>query len=428
MKLTLRNIATIKTDPKHDIYVWDDDLAGFGVRVKPSGVRSFMLQYRNTNGVSRRLTLCKLGIKTPEEARKLAKEKLALVAEGQDPAAERKAIRGAMKISELCDLYLKEAAGYVKPSTLAEDKSRIECHVKPLLGNKSVCSITLEDIERFQAAIAAGKTAKPRKEKGRSGVVTGGRGVAVRTVEMLAAILEIAKRRKAITENPARGVKKFESKKNKRFLSIKEIAALGKVMNNALADKKKPGNKTAIAAISAMLLTGCRKNEILALPWEWFDEKGRCIRFGDTKSGAQLRPIGLAAVEHLKAQPKRMLPGDNEGDDEKESPWIFPADRGDGHFIGAPKVFAALCKKAKIADVSLHTLRHSFAAAAAELNFSELTIAGLLGHAVPGVTARYAHVADRALLTAADAISARIAAALEGNVESAEVVPIRKEA
>jgi integrase len=172
-------------------------------------------------------------------------------------------------------------------------------------------------------------------------------------------------------------------------------------------------NRTGIAAARALLLTGCRKMEILALPWGWLDARARCIRFSDTKSGAQLRPIGAAAADHLDGQPKR-----------DDCHWVFPADRGDGHFVGLPRVLDRLCARSGLADVTVHTLRHSFAAVAAELGFSELTIAGLLGHSVPGVTARYAHVPDSALVAAADRVAARIAAALDGK-DDADVVPLR---
>jgi integrase len=175
-------------------------------------------------------------------------------------------------------------------------------------------------------------------------------------------------------------------------------------------------NRTGIAAIRALLLTGCRRNEILALPWAWLDAKSRCIRFEDTKSGAQLRPIGEVAAKHLAAQPKQ-----NDGR------WIFKADVGDGHFVGLPRVLARLSTLASLEGVTIHTLRHSFAAAAAELGFSELTIAGLLGHSVPGVTARYAHVPDSALVAAADRVSARMAAALD-NKREAQILQLRPEA
>jgi len=434
MKLTIRSIATITADPKHDIYVWDDELAGFGVRIKPSGVRSFMLQYRNIHGMSRRLTLGKLGVLTPDDARKLAKKRLAEVAEGNDPAGERNTARKAIKVAELCDLYLKEAEtlpgsrGRIKKkSTLTLDHSRVERHIKKLLGHRAVVSLTQRDIEKLQTDIATGKTATKRPEKGRSGVVTGGRATAARAVGLFATILEFARRQGIIKENPARGVKKFPDVKRRRFLSIEEIKGLGKVMYAALKAKD---NRTGIAAIRALMLTGCRKSEILSLPWEWLDAKARCIRFEDTKSGAQIRPIGATAANFLKNQPKRKIKKDKlkqaKGQQkDAESPWIFPADRGEGHFVGLPMVLERLCTRAELKDVTLHTLRHTYASVAAELGFSELTIAGLLGHTVPGVTARYSHLPDSALVSAADRVSAHISTALNGEEKDVQVIELK---
>jgi integrase len=229
---------------------------------------------------------------------------------------------------------------------------------------------------------------------------------------MLGTILEFGKRHGIISDNPARGVRRFPDNKSRRFLSLDELATLGTAMREATPDGE---NRTGVAAIRTLLLTGCRRSEVLALPWGWVDIKARCIRFEDTKSGPQLRPIGAAAVKQMAAQHRR-----------EECEWVFPADRGDGHFIGLPRVLARLCARAGLNDITVHTLRHSFAAIAAELGFSELTIAGLLGHAVPGVTARYAHIPDSALVAAADRISARIAAALDGSIAEAGVVQLRE--
>jgi len=144
------------------------------------------------------------------------------------------------------------------------------------------------------------------------------------------------------------------------------------------------------------------------------DGAARCIRFDDTKSGPQLRTIGAEAVKLIEAQPVR-----------DACPWIFPASHGNGHFVGLPKVLARICANAGLEGVTVHVLRHSFAATAAEMGFSELTIAGLLGHSVPGVTARYAHVPDAALVTAADRVSAHVASALDADRESQVVMPLR---
>jgi Arm DNA-binding domain len=145
-----------------DQVLWDKGdgaLKGFGVRMKPSGVASYLIQYRNAAGVSRRLTLGRVGVLTPDQARKLAKAKLAEVAGGADPAEAKAEAPQEMKVGELCTRYLTEArAGRIlgrrgkpiKASTLDSDGSRITSHVLPLIGNKPVSWLTLPNIGQFQ--------------------------------------------------------------------------------------------------------------------------------------------------------------------------------------------------------------------------------------------------------------------------------------
>jgi integrase len=265
-------------------------------------------------------------------------------------------------------------------------------------------ALTAADVERMKSQIIAGKTAKPRAKTGRGGKAAGGPGVAAHTVGMLATILQYAiNPLRLIKENPAHDVKKPTDGKQRRFLTLDEIGRLGAVMRGSEAAEENP---VALAAIRILLLTGFRRMEALALPKTWIDPQAHCIRFGDTKSGAQLRVIGVPAVRLLEALPARAV-----------SPWVFPGETRQGHFVGLPKVLARLCAKAGLEGVTLHVLRHSFAATAAGMGYSELTIAGLLGHSVPGVTARYAHVPDAALVSAADRIAATIAAALDDVAE-----------
>ena len=414
-KITKRVVDALRPDDGgKDIFQWDAGdgaLKGFGIRMKPSGAASYLVQYRNKEGRTRRLVIGKVGTLTPDEARTLASDALKAAAKGGDPSADRHAVRGAITVSNLCDLYLADAKSHIKASTLAMDKSRIETHVKPLIGRFTVRSLTAADIERMKADIIAGKTAKPRKKQGRGGIATGGPSAAARTLGMTATILEYAKRLKLIKDNPARGVNKPPDRKQRRFLTLKEITKLGEKMREAEAAGE---NATALAAIRLLLLTGLRRMEALGLPRAWVDGHSRCIRFEDTKSGAQLRPIGAEAVKLIDMQPV-----------DDDCPWVFPASHGDGHFVGLPKVLNRICASAGLEGVTLHVLRHSFAATAAEMGFSELTIAGLLGHSVPGVTARYAHVPDLALVAAADRVATRIASALDGKAE-AEVVPLRR--
>ena len=183
---------------------------------------------------------------------------------------------------------------------------------------------------------------------------------------------------KKIERNPARGVRRLADVPRDRRLTRVELDTFGAAIRTAEADGEHP---TGLAAIRFLLLTGFRRMEGLALQREWLHEEGRSVRFPDTKSGAQIRVIGRAAVELLLAQPQTA-----------QSPFFFPADRGEGHFIGVVRVLDRVCAIAGLNDVTPHTLRHTFASVAGDLGFSELTIAALLGHVSRGVTQRYVHI------------------------------------
>jgi hypothetical protein len=166
-KIMKRTVDALQPEPDRDVFAWDSELRGFGVRVKPSGVKTFLVQYRNAEGRTRRLVLGQYGALAPEAARDLAREKLTAVAKGEDPSAERHAVRAGMSVAEVCDWYLEQAETGrilgrnrrpIKASTLEMDRSRIETHIKPLLGSRLVSGLTLKDIEGMQADIAAGKS------------------------------------------------------------------------------------------------------------------------------------------------------------------------------------------------------------------------------------------------------------------------------
>jgi integrase len=408
-KITKRTVDALQPDKDRDVFGWDGELRGFGVRVKASGVKTFLIQYRNVEGRTRRLVLGQYGTITPEIARDLAREKLAGVAKGEDPSAERHAVRAGMSISDVCDWYLEEAgAGRVlgrnrrpiKASTLKMDRSRIETHIKPLLGARLVSGLTLRDIEGMQADIAAGKSARGRKA-GRGGKSTGGSGVASRTVGTLRGLLGHAARLNVVGTNPAEGVRQLAVERRQRRLSDDELRYLGQVMRTLAAEGEHP---TGLAAIRTLLLSGFRRMEVLGLERTWVSRRDHCVRFPDTKTGAQIRVLGEAAISCVEAAPGR------EG-----SPFVFPADWGDGHFVGVVRVLDRVCAKAKLKDVTPHVLRHTFASVAGDLGFSELTIAGLLGHSARGVTQGYIHL-DTALVVAADRVSAEITRLLNGTL------------
>jgi hypothetical protein len=154
-KITKRVVDALRLERSgKEIFRWDAGdgaLKGFGIRMKPSGAASYLVQYRNKDGRTRRLVIGKVGTLTPDEARALAGDALKYAAKGGDPSAERHAVRGAITVSELCDLYLADAKSRIKASTLAMDKSRIETHVRPLIGWFTVRSLRTADIERMKA-------------------------------------------------------------------------------------------------------------------------------------------------------------------------------------------------------------------------------------------------------------------------------------
>jgi integrase len=410
-KITKRTVDALQPEPGRDVFAWDSELRGFGVRVKPSGVKTFLIQYRNAEGRTRRLVLGQYGALAPETARDLARKKLAAVAEGEDPSADRHAVRAGMSVSEVCDWYLEQAeAGRIlgrnrrpiKASTLRMDRSRIETHIKPLLGSRLVNGLTLHDIEGMQADIATGKSARGRK-KGRGGRSTGGSGVASRTIGTLRALLGHAARLNLIKRNPAEGVRQLAGEKRQRRLSNDELRCLGRVMGEAATEGEHP---MGLGAIRLMLLTGFRRMEVLGLERLWCSPSDHCVRFPDTKSGAQIRVLGEAAIATIESLQGR-----------DGSPFVFPADWRDGHFIGVVRVLDRVCVKAKLEGVTPHVLRHTFASVAGDLGFSELTIAGLLGHSARGVTQGYVHL-DTALIVAADRVSAEIAQLLDSATAS----------
>lgn len=406
-RLTKRMIDALKPSERRDTFLWDGELRGFGVRMKPSGTRTFIIQYRNVEGRTRRCVIGQYGVLTVEQARDLAKKKLAAVIDGADPSAERHSIRKGLTIAAVCDWYLAEAeAGRligrnrrpIKASSIAGDRSRIELHIKPLIGNRVVSQMKLADIERLQGDIAAGRTARARRT-GRGGQTAGGAGVAARSISTLRSLLNHARRLGLIEVSPAAGVRIMASQKLKRHLSAGEIRHLGKVMMHMESEGEHP---TGLAAIRVMALTGFRRMEVLAMRKEWVQPDDNLVRFPDTKSGPQMRVAGDAAMNFLEEQALR-----------SHSPFVFPADWGDGHFIGVVRVLDRVCARAGLENVTPHTLRHSFASMAASQGFSELTISGLLGHAPRGVTQRYVHL-DTALVIAVDQVAAEIARLLGG--------------
>ncbi|KPF47271.1 site-specific integrase [Rhizobium sp. AAP43] len=410
-KLTKKLIDAIDPPSSGAEVLWDSVVPGFGVRTSSGGTRTYVLKYRTREErVVRWLSIARVGDLTLDEARDEATKHRGDIVKGGDPAGKLSAARSAKTFGKLCDEYLKDCETRprpLRPNTLASHRSNIENHLRPALGNRLAKSIKLPDIERVQSEIATGKTAV--RKPGRGGVTSGGEGAAARCIAVLGAIFEYGRRNNDIDANPVADVRKLAPKSRERFLSMEEIRRLGVAMREAVSDGESP---VGVSAVRFILLSGFRRNEALSLEPSFIDRSSQCARLPVTKTGRQTRAIGRAALQALASAPSNAV-------------WVFPAERGDGHFVGLPKVLAQLFARAEIEAASAHDLRRTFATVAVELGFSELVIAALLGHKTAGVTARYARTPDKALLLAADAISERIAALLEGDAV-ADVIPIRR--
>lgn len=388
-----------------EYFVWDGDLPGFGLRVFPSGKKSFLVQYRHQRR-TRRITIGLYGPLTPDSARVEAINLLAKITKGGDPSGDRAKARTDLTVAQLCDLYLREGCKSKKPSTVATDNGRILRHVIPLIGHLPVRSVTRLDIQRFAKDVALGKTAAVIKTKKRGKArVTGGAGAASRTLGLLGGIFTFAIKHAGLIENnPVHGVEKHKDKKLNRFLSMSEIQSLG----NALKILEEKGmNPVGIAAIRVLILTGCRRSEVLKLTWSEIDWSNSCLRLNDSKTGAKVVPIGSSAIAIL-SQIKHW-----EG-----SKYVFPAMRGTGHYVGIQKDWNRVKTEAALLDVRLHDLRRTFASTAALQGQSLITIGKLLGHIDPKTTQIYAHLTEATIQTAANSAAKEIWERLNGGFES----------
>ena len=398
-KITKSLVDKAKSDTR-DQFIWDTDIKGFGLKVTPKGRRVYVVQKR-LRGRLRRFTIGPHGAPwTPDKARIRAAKILGAIASGEEPPAENSSGAADLTVSGLADLYVSEGSHTKKSSTRYNDRGVIERHIKPLIGKRHISDLTRGDIERMMAGVAAGKTALDEKSgfRGRS-IVRGGQIAANNAVALVSSILSFAMARNLIKDNPAIGINKYRPKARERFLSEQELRRLGEVLDDTL---RQGTNPYAVAAIRLLLLTGCRRNEILSLCWDWVDYDRGMLKLPDSKSGAKIVPLGTPAISLLRSIPRK-----------SGNPFVFPSTRGDGHLVGLQKIWEKLRARADLADVRLHDLRHTYASMGAASGESLYIVGKLVGHKQQATTQRYAHLADSPLRDAADRIGARISEAMQ---------------
>lgn len=417
--------------------VWDTELKGFLVRVTPNGAVSYAFEYR-FGKVTRRLTIGGRGDPwTPDSARDEALKLKARVAQGGDPAMERKRFREQPTLREFAREYIeKYAKPRKKPSSWKGDERLLENHILRALGSMRVVDITRADVARFHRSLGEKRVVRERDgdQETRRRVV-GGQIVANRAMALLSRMFSLAEAWgvRADNTNPCRHVERFDEQERGREFTADELERLGAALAEAERNGRDwPRHKdtpkgeisappVAIWAIRLIALTGLRREEALSLRWEWVDlDRGR-LNLPDAKAGARVVPLGGPAARLLSTLPRT-------------GQWVFPSvkeltpeDRArrkmQGHLVGLTRVWHRVRQRAKLPDARIHDLRHLYGSTAGNASETEPMIRKLLGHKSAAMARRYVHIADDPVLAAANRTATSIESALAGK-KSAEPIPI----
>jgi integrase len=384
------------------VFTWDHTLPGFALLTLPTGNKSFVFQYRNAEGRTRRATIGKVGALTPDQARALADDMSRKVKGGGDPLADKRSAREAVTIGQLLDTYLASAKFAEKAaSTRITDTGRIERHLRPLLGGRHVIKLQSEDVRRVFAAIRDGKTAKTIKT-GRHGLarVVGGEGTARKAVRLLRAIFAWGISEKLIGNNPADGVSTGSDGEREAVLDPHDYTKLFATL--AAMEKQRRLRPAAGDAIRVIAMTGARRGEITNLRWQHVDlRRGLLIlppvMHKTGRATGKPRTISLPnAAQDIIARQPQGGPQD----------FVFAPSKGDGAIT-----LAADWRKIRVEanlpeGFGLHGLRHTLATLLAIGGAQAPQIMASLGHRQLSTTQRYLHFADKARAALAERAAA----------------------
>ena len=406
-KLTKRVVDTIKSGD-HRIIYYDSELKGFGLKVSPAGGKTWCVEYRpgarGRSVAKRRMVLGSAHTLTPDQARNAARDILARVALGEDPAASRSAAREMPIFRDFAGRYLaEEAKAKLKPRTVVNYEIYLRKHAVPAIGSIKLDRVATSDIAKMHRLI--GQT-KP---------MTANRVVeCVSSIYRYAAICGLVLR----GHNPASHIEAFREQRRERFLNTEELARLGDAIREAettgilwKVDDSKPTAKHipknqrtiigphAAAALRLLILTGARLREILGFKWEYVDMERGLLFLPDSKTGRKTIVLNAPALAVLSALPRvgsYVIMGDNP---EKSR-----------HDLNRP--WKLVSKRAALEGVRLHDLRHTHASFGAAAGLGLPIIGKLLGHTQPSTTQRYAHLDLDPLRRASDSIGNRLATAM----------------
>lgn len=355
--------------------IWDTELAGFGLRVRPTGNSYWFVRLRH-RGKHRRITLGKTTDLDAVLARSQARRLLAEVA--LDGLPKRVVVRSTPTMSDFVATYFEDLSRVWKASTASRNAIVWRLYLAPHFGHILVADVTKADVVRWRDACAGEREARYN-----------------RAIPVLAALLNYAEalkmRRKG--SNPCRGMPRYKRQAMERYLTPREYARVGAELRAQEAEYP-----AQVAILRLLLFTGARRGEIEGLRWDWV--KPPRLVLPDSKTGPKviwLNSQALAVLEGVDRVP--------------DCPLVFPDRKGKNPIdIGA--WWEKFRRRCALPDVRLHDLRHSFASTAIMDDVPLATIGKLLGHVLPETTAKYAHLADEIVADAAKRISGSLASSL----------------
>ena len=362
IRISKRSVDALAVERGEAVF-WDRDLTGFGVRAYATGRKVYVVQMRGPTGSPKRATVGVHGKVAPDEARKDAAAAIDRIRRGEDPFP-----LPPVREPTIADLAKRYMAAHVevncRPKTVETFRRAVDHYIVPELGHLALSAVERSHVSDLHFKMRD----KPCQ--------------ANQTVGVLAKMFRLAEAwgMTPPRRNPCRSVRHYKKNRRERFLTPEEYRRLGRVLDGA--GTKGGFLPSGVAAIRLLLLTGCRKNEIVTLRWDDVDRTAGEIRLRDTKTGARRIPL-TPAVERVLAGIPRI----------ESKPWVIAGQKPGDHLKNLDQIWARIRPRAGLDDVRIHDCRHSYASRALAIGEGLPMIGKLLGHRKVTTTARYAHLA-----------------------------------